>query len=313
METVVELFTGFLDSGKTTLIQEALHSPDFLDYNQTLLIVCEEGDEEYDEAWLKKNGIIKYVVEEEEKLNEFFLEGLELNYRPDHVMIEFNGTWDLNRMLEMRMPPGWEIGAVLSTVDGSTAEMYLLNMRNMFLSPLLYSDLIIVNRVDESVDRAKIRRSIKVMNPKTQIVFETEDGEPIENTEEDLPFNLNAPVIEIEEIDYGLWYMDAMEHPEHYKNKKIRFLAQVYKSKKLGKEFFVPGRFVMTCCEEDITFLGYLCKCKEEIPYTNRDWVFVTASFRYEYMKQYKDKGPVLYLEEIIPAKKPAHDVVTFN
>lgn len=313
METVVELFTGFLDSGKTTLIQEALHSPDFLDYNQTLLIVCEEGDEEYDEAWLKKNGIIKYVVEEEEKLNEFFLEGLELNYRPDHVMIEFNGTWDLNRMLEMRMPPGWEIGAVLSTVDGSTAEMYLLNMRNMFLSPLLYSDLIIVNRVDESVDRAKIRRSIKVMNPKTQIVFETEDGEPIENTEEDLPFNLNVPVIEIEEIDYGLWYMDAMEHPEHYKNKKIRFLAQVYKSKKLGKEFFVPGRFVMTCCEEDITFLGYLCKCKEEIPYTNRDWVFVTASFRYEYMKQYKDKGPVLYLEEIIPAKKPAHDVVTFN
>ena len=106
METVVELFTGFLDSGKTTLINEALHSPDFLDYNQTLLIVCEEGDEEYDEAWLKKNGIIKYVVDEEEKLNEFFLEGLELNYRPDHVMIEFNGTWDLNRMLEMKLPPG---------------------------------------------------------------------------------------------------------------------------------------------------------------------------------------------------------------
>ena len=100
METIVELFTGFLDSGKTTLIREALHSPDFLDYNQTLLIVCEEGDEEYDEAWLKKNGIIKYVVDEEEKINEFFLEGLELNYRPDHVMIEWNGTWDVNRLLE---------------------------------------------------------------------------------------------------------------------------------------------------------------------------------------------------------------------
>lgn len=106
METIVELFTGFLDSGKTTLIREALHSPDFLDYNQTLLIVCEEGDEEYDEAWLKKNGIIKYVVDEEEKINEFFLEGLELNYRPDHVMIEWNGTWDVNRLLEMKLPPG---------------------------------------------------------------------------------------------------------------------------------------------------------------------------------------------------------------
>lgn len=271
METVVELFTGFLDSGKTTLINEALHSPDFLDYNQTLLIVCEEGDEEYDEAWLKKNGIIKYVVDEEEKLNEFFLEGLELNYRPDHVMIEFNGTWDLKRMLEMKLPPGWEIGAVLSTVDAGTAEMYLLNMRNMFLAPLLYSDLVIVNRTEDNTDKARIRRSIKVMNPRAQIVFENEDGEPVENTEEDLPFDLNAPMIEIDEIDYGIWYLDAMEHPEHYKNKKLRFLAQVYKNKKLGGGFFVPGRFVMTCCEEDITFLGYLCKCKEEIPYQNRD------------------------------------------
>lgn len=313
METVVELFTGFLDSGKTSLIRDALHSPDFLDYNQTLLIVCEEGDEEYDEVWLKKNDIIKYVVDEEEKFNEFFLEGLELNYRPDHVMIEFNGTWDLNRVMEMKMPPGWEIGAVLSTVDASTAEMYLLNMRNMFLAPLLYSDLVIVNRTAETTDKAKIRRGIKVMNPKAQIVFENENGEQIQNTEEDLPFNLNAPMIEIDELDYGVWYLDAMEHPEHYKNKRLRFLAQVYQNKKLGKHFFVPGRFVMTCCEEDITFLGYLCKCKEDIPYQSRDWVYVTVSFRYEYMKQYKDKGPVLYLEEILPAKKPAHDIVTFD
>lgn len=313
METVVELFTGFLDSGKTSLIRDALHSPDFLDYNQTLLIVCEEGAEEYDEAWLKKNGIIKYVVDEEDKFNEFFLEGLELNYRPDHVMIEVNGTWDLGRIMEMRLPPGWEIGAVLSTVDATTAEMYLLNMRNMFLAPLLYSDLVIVNRTSENTDKAKIRRGIKVMNPKTQIIFENENGEQLQNTEEDLPFDLNAAIIEVDELDYGIWYLDAMEHPEHYKNKRLRFLAQVYQNKKLGNEFFVPGRFVMTCCEEDITFLGYLCKCKESIPYESRDWVYVTVTFRYEYMKQYKDKGPVLYLEEIIPAKKPAHDVVTFD
>ena len=262
---------------------------------------------------MKKNGIIKYVVDEEDKFNEFFLEGLELNYRPDHVMIEVNGTWDLGRIMEMRLPPGWEIGAVLSTVDATTAEMYLLNMRNMFLAPLLYSDLVIVNRTSENTDKAKIRRGIKVMNPKTQIIFENENGEQLQNTEEDLPFDLNAAIIEVDELDYGIWYLDAMEHPEHYKNKRLRFLAQVYQNKKLGNEFFVPGRFVMTCCEEDITFLGYLCKCKESIPYESRDWVYVTVTFRYEYMKQYKDKGPLLYLEEIIPAKKPAHDVVTFD
>lgn len=313
MDTVVELFTGFLDSGKTTLIQEALHSPDFLDYETTLLLVCEEGEEEYDEEWLKENNIIKYVIEEEGKFNEFFLEGLELNYRPDHVMIEWNGTWDLDRVFEMRMPPGWEIAAILSTVDAQTAEMYLINMRNMFLAPLLESDLVIVNRADDHTDKAKIRRSIKVMNPKAQIVFEREDGEPMESTEEDLPFDLNEPVIRIDEIDYGIWYLDAMEHPEHYENKKLCFLAQVYQGRKLGEKAFIPGRFVMTCCEEDITFLGYICKCQEPIPYKKRDWVFVTVTFRYEYMKQYKEKGPVLYLEEILPADKPQNDVVTFD
>lgn len=313
METVVELFTGFLDSGKTTLIGEALHSPDFLDYETTLLIVCEEGEEEYDEVWLKKNNIVKIVVEEEEKFNAFFLEGLELNYRPDHVMIEYNGTWDQNRVMEMRMPPGWRLTSVLSTVDAETAEMYLMNMRNLFLASLLSSDLVIVNRADESTDRAKIRRSIKVMNPGAQIVFERENGEQMENTEEDLPFDLNASLIEIEEIDFGLWYLDAMEHPEHYKNKKIRFLAQVYKNRRLGDKAFVPGRFVMTCCAEDITFLGFLCKSYEEIPYKNRDWVYVTVSMRVEYVKQYGEKGPVLYLEEILPAKPPKNDVVSFN
>ena len=163
------------------------------------------------------------MVDEEEKINEFFLEGLELNYRPDHVMIEWNGTWDVNRLLEMKLPPGWGIGAVLSTVDAQTAEMYLLNMRNLFLAPLLSSDLVIVNRTMEHTDRAKIRRSIKVMNPRAQIVFEDESGEPIETTEEDLPFDLKAPVIEIDEIDYGIWYLDAMEHPEHYKIKGSNF------------------------------------------------------------------------------------------
>lgn len=313
MDTVVEVFTGFLDSGKTSLIKAALHSPDFLDYDTTILLVCEEGEEEYDEDYLKENHIIKLVIEEEDKLNSFLLEGIELNYRPDHVMIEYNGTWNMERLLDMKFPPGWGIASVLSTVDAGTAEMYLMNMRNMFLAPLLYSDLVIVNRTEETTDKAKIRRSIKVMNPKAQIVFEKEDGEPVENGEEDLPFDLHSPVIEIDEIDYGIWYLDAMEHPEHYKNKKLRFLAQVYKNRRLGENVFVPGRFVMTCCAEDITFLGYVCRTREEIPYRNRDWVYVTVTFRLEYVKQYKDKGPVLYLEEMIPAKKPQNDVVTFD
>lgn len=313
MVTEVEIFTGFLDSGKTRLIQDAMKSPDYMNYDTTILLVLEEGEEEYDDELLKEHGVIKYVVDEEEKLNETFLEGLEINYRPDHIMIEYNGTWDLDRFLNMRLPAGWEITAILSTVDATTAESYLMNMRNLFLAPLLASDLVIVNRTQEDTDRAKIRRAIKVMNPRVQIVFEKEDGNPAPDVKDELPFDIQAPLIELESIDYGIWYLDANEHPEQYHGKKIRFLAQVYKSGRLGSHAFVPGRFVMTCCEEDIQFLGYYCKCPKPVLYDQRDWVFVTVTFRYEYLKQYKGKGPVLYLEEILPAAKPSHNVVTFN
>lgn len=44
MEIPVYLFTGFLDSGKTSFIQDTISDPDFLADEKTLLIACEEGE-----------------------------------------------------------------------------------------------------------------------------------------------------------------------------------------------------------------------------------------------------------------------------
>ena len=52
MEVPVYLITGFLESGKTTFLQGVLGDPDFSQGERTLLIVCEEGIEEYDKKIL---------------------------------------------------------------------------------------------------------------------------------------------------------------------------------------------------------------------------------------------------------------------
>lgn len=312
MEVAVDIFTGFLDSGKTALITDAIENSDFREGERTILIVCEEGEEEYDEKLLEERGIIKLDLEEEDEFNEYFLEGLELNYRPDHILVEYNGTWGMDTVLETKLPPGWQITGIYSTVDAGTAELYLLNMRTMFLEQVFRSDLVIVNRCTEATDRAKIRRSIKVMNPKVQVIFERENGLPMEEGEETLPFEINADVIEVDEIDYGLWYIDALEHPEHYRDKQIKFLAQVYKGGKLKANEFVPGRFVMTCCEEDIKFLGFLCRCSEPVQFEKRAWVNVVVEYD-TVLTAEGNEVPVLELKEIEVARRPKNDVVTFN
>ena len=72
-----------------------------------------------------------------------------------------------------------------------------------------------------------------------------------------LPFDLNAPIVEIGEDDFGIWYMDCQDEPQKYAGKTVRFLAQVCQTNRAGKNSFVPGRFAMTCCVQDIQFVGF--------------------------------------------------------
>ena len=50
MEIPVYLFTGFLESGKTSFIRDLLNDPNFAEGERTLLFLCEEGEEELDKV-----------------------------------------------------------------------------------------------------------------------------------------------------------------------------------------------------------------------------------------------------------------------
>ena len=311
-EIPVYLFTGFMDSGKTTLIKETLLENGFAEQGKSLIICCEDGDEEYSEEELKRiNTQVAYIESEEEFTGEKMQE-LQNAYLPDQVFIEYNGTWGMDKILEMKMPKGWVIVQSLATADATTFDMYLSNMRAMIMEQLFAADVVIFNRCDDNTDRGKYRRSVKALNRKAQIVYERADG-TIDDRPEELPFDISGDEIEITDADYAIWYMDALENPKKYEGKKVSFLALVYNPDKLKKGIFVPGRFAMTCCVEDVTFIGFKCKYEEEEQIPHKSWIKITAEVRVEFAREYKGKGPVLYPVSIEKAEKPEDELVYFS
>lgn len=311
-EIPVYLFTGFMDSGKTTLIKETLLENGFAEQGKSLIICCEDGDVEYSEEELKKINTQAAYVESEEDFTAEKMQELQNSYLPDQIFIEYNGTWGMDKILEMNMPKGWVIVQTLATADATTFDMYLSNMRAMIMEQLFAADVVIFNRCDDNTDRGKYRRNVKALNRKAQIVYERADG-TIDDRPEELPFDISGDEIEITDADYAIWYMDALDNPKKYEGKKVTFLALVYNPDKLKKGIFVPGRFAMTCCVEDVTFIGFKCKYPDEDKIPHKSWIKITAEVRVEFAREYKGKGPVLYPVSIEKAEKPDDELVYFS
>lgn len=311
-EIPVYVFTGFMDSGKTTLIKKTLLDENFAEGAKTLLIVCEDGEEEYVEEEMAAAGVRILMIEKEEDFTEAMLNNLSRQYAPDQVFIEYNGTWGMDVLLETALPEGWLIVQSLATADATTFDMYLGNMRAMILEQLFKADVVIINRCAEDTPKGKFRRAIKAVNRPAQIVYERWDG-TLDESEEELPFDLDQDVIEISDADYAIWYMDAQEHYKKYDKKKVRFLGCVYNPENMKKGVMVPGRFAMTCCIEDVTFLGFKCKYPESKRIPHKSWVKITAEIRVEFAAEYKGRGPVLYPESVETAQKPEDELVYFS
>lgn len=310
-EIPVYFFTGFMDSGKTSLVQETLFENDFAD-GKGIIIMCEDGDVEYDVDKLAEINFSLVTIEKEEDFTSDRLAEINEEYKPETVFIEYNGTWEVAHFLEANLPKGWVVVQSLATVDSTTFENYWNNMRAIMQEQVFDADVVIFNRTDDETDRGKLRRLIKTVNRKAQIVYERKDG-TIDERPEELPFDINQDIIELSDADYGIWYMDAVDNYKKYNGKKVKFLALVYNPDKLKSGMMVPGRFAMTCCEDDITFIGFKCKYPKEKEIPHKSWITITAEVRVEFAMEYKGKGPVLYPISIEPAEKPEDELVYFS
>lgn len=309
----IYLITGFLESGKTSFLRDVLMGGDFDDGQKGLLILCEEGEEEYDEKALAEMNISIITVEEEKDFDAEFLKTCEKHYRPKRIFIEMNGMWDTKWLFGSRMPYSMDVAQVITVVDGSTFPVYLNNMRSILSNLFLNTEMVVFNRCTEDMELHSYRRTVRGLNPRAMIYFENEEGEPIDPGMEEPPFDVNAEVIQIEDMDYGLWYLDAFESKERYDGKKVRFRAKVMKSRRFGDGIFIPGRNAMTCCEDDIRFIGCLCKSEFTEALKSRQWIWLTATVKYEFSREYGEEGPVLYGESFELTGPPAEDLVYFN
>ena len=316
-EIPVYVFFGFMDSGKTTLIHGTLFQNQFAnDFNQILIIACEDGDVEYDKAQLDKIHAQLVTINEEKDFAIDTLKSLNDKYHPQAVFIEYNGTWEVASLYEMDGPKDWTIVQSICTVDANTFEMYMLNMRAMMSEQLFKADVVIFNRCHDNVNKVKFRANVKSVNRPAQIVYERVDGS-IDDREEELPFDIHSDLIEITDADYAFWFMDCMDHPKKYDGKKIHFLGLVYNPTdgkgKLKPGVFVPGRFAMTCCVEDIQFLGMKCKYEKASEMSHKTWKEFTCEIKNEFAIEYHGKGPVLHLIEAKDAVKPEDELVYFS
>ncbi|MBR4207942.1 MAG: GTPase [Lachnospiraceae bacterium] len=309
----VYFINGFLESGKTQFIRFTISQPYFQIKGKTLIILCEEGEEEYPEKVLKAANAVVRLIEDEEDFTPEKLIALEKEENPERIIVEYNGMWN---MKDLELPFHWNLEQQITCIDASTFPTYYSNMKSLVAEMVRKSELIIFNRCDTVMDNlASYRRNIKAVNQTADVIFENSEGEINEIFEEDLPYDLKADRIELNENSYGIWYLDAMDHAERYRGKILSFDAMVLKPEKFPKGYFVPGRLAMTCCAADMQFLGYACEYSEEglKDFKDKDWVRVEAKLEKEYFKDYKGEGPVLHAIKVERTEKPANDVVGFG
>ena len=312
-EVPVYIMTGFLESGKTSFINDTVHQDYFRINGKTLIINCESGEEEYDEADLRKENTFVYNVEEQEDFNNEVLAELDRKYLPECVIIEFNPLWNMKTFDEVTPPDSWEIIQTIVTVDGSTFQVYRTNMRSLFGEMCKKADLVMINRCTEDMPLGDFRRAIKAANPATDVAFERTDHQMIDLFEDTVPYDLEADPIVIDDIDYGIFYIDLRDNPDRYRGKRVRFRGKLMKSRHFGSSEFVAGRMAMTCCAADTSFIGYVCIGKQAEPFNTGDYVEVTAKVDWKFRKEYRGKGPVLIVESCNACEPPESDMVYFN
>ncbi len=309
-EIPVYAFTGFLESGKTKFIQETLEDERFNSGERTLLLVFEEGEEEYDfSAYPNKNVYLEVL--DQRTVTTKQLQALVKQYRPERVVAELNGM-ELVGDLYTRFPIEWIVAQEVMFADSTTIMHYNANMRNLVMDKLMGAQMVIFNRVAPGTDTMPLHKLARAANRRVDIMYDYTDGTTaVDDVQDPLPFDINAPIIEIKDEDYALWYRDVTEEPTKYDGKTVCFKAQAALLRREKKGVFAPGRFVMTCCAEDIQFLGIPCYYPE--PIESRAWYTVTAKIAAQKHTLYHGEvGPVLTAISVVPAQPAQPDVSTF-
>lgn len=311
-EIPVYLFTGFLESGKTTFIQETLEDPAFNEGQKTLLLVCEEGEIEYSPIKFASSNVKIVTVDEEEGLTGEFLQKLRDEIGFERVVCEFNGMWSLDSLYSS-MPDGWTVYQEMSFADARTYLTYNQNMRNLTVDKLKSTETIVFKHFTQDMDKMEYHKIVRAINRRCDIIYEYGPNNiEIDNIEDPLPFDINADIIEIGDKDYAMWYADMNDEEAKYYGKTVKFKGRSLLGGGLKDDEFVIGRHIMTCCVEDIQFGGLVAKYADAQSLDHGGWVEMTAKIEREYNDMYQSEGPVYHVIKVKKTTPPEEEVATF-
>ena len=308
----VYLFTGFLEGGKTHIIQESMEDQKFNSGEKTLIIQCEEGIDEFDFSRFYGKNVYLATIEDEADFTKERLTALSKEHKLDRVIIEYNGMWQLNNLYQ-NLPDSWAIYQEMMFADANTFINYNANMRQLMVDKLLNAEMVVLNRTPENIDKEEIHKIIRGISRRAAITYDYPDGHvEYDEIEDPLPFDINAPVVNIEDGDYALFYRDLSEEMDKYDGKVVRFKGIVARDSSMGDKSLLAGRHVMTCCADDIAFQPLVCIFDEKTTLKTRDWATLTGTIKVEKHKLYRGEGPVLYVKNTEFAVAPAQELATF-
>ncbi len=312
MEIPVYLFTGFLDAGKTSFIQGTLEDERFNGGERTLVLLCEEGEVEYDVSRYPSKSVYFETIDEQELLTAENLTALQKKHRAQRVMIEYNGMWLLSTLFA-NMPKNWVIYQEMLFADANTFETYNANMRNLVVDKLGSPELVVFNRAQKGLDKLALHKIVRGVSRRADIAYEYgENDVEYDDIEDPLPFDKEAAVISIADSDYAWWYRDLSEELNSYEGKTIEFKGQVVIDRTVPKGCFIVGRGLMTCCIDDIRFAGLVCEWIGASMLKSRDWVTVKAKINIREHACYGRVGPVLTAISVEKSEAPENEIATF-
>lgn len=311
-EIPVYLFLGFLESGKTKFIQDTLCDIRFNNGEKTLLLICEEGVEEYEPSLFSGSNVSVRTVDSPDELTQKTLVKMQKDTNAERVIVEYNGMWPVGELLN-NLPKGFALVQCMMFADATTFITYNQNMRNQTVDKLRVSELVVFNRMNKGIDKTELHKIVRGVSRRADIAYEYTDGSvEYDDIEDPLPFDIDAPLIKIEDTDYALWYRDLIEDAAKYDGKTVKFRGITAYDDRMPETMFVAGRHVMTCCVDDIEYMPIVCVTKNKHSVKSRDWFMVTGTVKNEYCKLYRGKGPVIYVDDLAVTSQPETEVATF-
>lgn len=312
MNKPLYLVSGFLDSGKTSFIKETLLNPNFNEGERTMIIAIEEGDIEYDKTFLDEVNAYVIYFDSIKDLTLEVMQNLDKTYSFERIFLECNGMEDEASFLEENgLIDTWELAQSLCLVDASVFKLQNLNLRQFMYNHIRIAECLIFNRFDDDNDYIYLRNNVKAINPRVEIIVEDVNNMIVEFDDQDI-FDLSSGELNISDIDYGMWYMDAANNSEKYENIKISLRMKFIEDLPQYENALIMGREAMVCCADDITDVGLtvIGVNKKEI---SKDKFYEVSGVIHCIDDEEGYKTCLLYASKIKECEAPKDELVYFN